>query len=85
MLNLADADAVRAAAADLTCGSADELTGFAVQRMVPGGVEMLVGSRQRSAVRSGGRLRRGRRAGGAAGRFRYTTAPAHGDGRDRDD
>jgi acetyl coenzyme A synthetase (ADP forming)-like protein len=44
LLNLADADAVDAAAADLLSRLGGELTGFAVQRMVPGGVEMLVGS-----------------------------------------
>ena len=44
ILNLADADAVRASAADLISRLGDELTGFAVQRMVPGGVEMIVGS-----------------------------------------
>jgi acyl-CoA synthetase (NDP forming) len=44
ILNLADSDAVRASAADLVSRLGDELTGFAVQRMVPGGVEMIVGS-----------------------------------------
>jgi acetyl coenzyme A synthetase (ADP forming)-like protein len=44
ILNLADANAVGAAAADLASRLGDELTGFAVQRMVTGGVEMLVGS-----------------------------------------
>jgi acetyl coenzyme A synthetase (ADP forming)-like protein len=44
ILDLADSVAVRAAAADLISRLGDELTGFAVQRMVPGGVEMLVGS-----------------------------------------
>ena len=44
ILNLADADAVRAAATHLMARLGDDVTGLAVQRMVPGGVEMLVGS-----------------------------------------
>jgi acetyl coenzyme A synthetase (ADP forming)-like protein len=44
VLNLADARELRMAAADLESRLGAELTGFAVQRMVPGGVEMLVGS-----------------------------------------
>jgi acetate---CoA ligase (ADP-forming) len=44
VLNLADSEAVRAAAVDLTSRLGDNVTGFAVQRMEPGGVEMLVGS-----------------------------------------
>lgn len=44
VLDLADADAVRTAAADLASRLGDELTGYAVQPMVPDGVEMLVGA-----------------------------------------
>ncbi len=44
LLNLQDADAVRDSATALLSRLGDELTGFIVQRMVPGGVEMLVGS-----------------------------------------
>jgi acetyl coenzyme A synthetase (ADP forming)-like protein len=44
VLNLSDARALRTASADLQSRLGAELTGFAVQRMVPGGVEMLVGS-----------------------------------------
>ena len=43
ILNLPHADAVRAAAADLASRLGEELTGLAVQQMVPAGVEMLVG------------------------------------------
>ena len=43
-LNLVDAHAVRLAAADLEARLSQELTGFLVQRMVPDGVEMLVGA-----------------------------------------
>ena len=44
LLNLADPAAVRSAALDLISRLGRELTGFAVQRMVPGAVEMLVGA-----------------------------------------
>ena len=44
LLNLQNADAVRDSAASLLSRLGAELTGFVVQRMVPGGVEMLVGS-----------------------------------------
>ena len=44
VLDLRDADAVRSAAAGLARRLGDELTGYAVQRMVAGGVEMLVGA-----------------------------------------
>jgi acyl-CoA synthetase (NDP forming) len=43
-LNLVDAHAVRTAAEDLEARLPRELTGFLVQRMVPDGVEMLVGA-----------------------------------------
>ena len=43
-LNLPDASAVRKAAADFERRFAGELTGLLIQRMVPGGVEMLVGA-----------------------------------------
>jgi acetate---CoA ligase (ADP-forming) len=45
-LNLANEIEVRAAAEDLTRALKDEFTGLLVQRMVPGGVEMLVGALQ---------------------------------------
>jgi acetyl coenzyme A synthetase (ADP forming)-like protein len=45
-LNLSDEQAVRAAAEDLTCTLGGDLAGLLVQRMVPGGVEMLVGAVQ---------------------------------------
>jgi acyl-CoA synthetase (NDP forming) len=44
ILDLPDAEAVRDSAAALMRRLAGELDAFAVQRMVPGGVEMLVGS-----------------------------------------
>lgn len=43
ILDLADSNAVAAAAADMVSHLGQELTGFAVQRMIPAGVEMLVG------------------------------------------
>jgi acetyl coenzyme A synthetase (ADP forming)-like protein len=45
-LNLADAAAVRAAYADFTSRFGDEMTAALVQRMVPAGVEMIVGALQ---------------------------------------
>ena len=44
VLDIGDSRGVRTAAADLISRLGAELTGFAVQRMVAGGVEMLVGS-----------------------------------------
>jgi acyl-CoA synthetase (NDP forming) len=43
-VNLTDANAVRAACADLQSRLRENVTGFLVQRMVDGGVEMLVGA-----------------------------------------
>jgi acyl-CoA synthetase (NDP forming) len=47
-LNLAEGSAVRAAAAEFAAEFRDDMTGMVVQRMVPGGVEMLVGTIQDS-------------------------------------
>ena len=44
LLDLQSAEAVRDSAAALIARLGDELTGFIVQRMVPGGIEMLVGA-----------------------------------------
>lgn len=44
VLNLPDADAVRTAAEDLSHRLGEELTGYIVQPMIAGGVEMLVGA-----------------------------------------
>jgi acetyl coenzyme A synthetase (ADP forming)-like protein len=43
VLGLADPASVRRAASDLIARLGDKLTGFSVQRMIPGGAEMLVG------------------------------------------
>ena len=44
LLDLTDRHAVQSAASDLAHRLGDELTGYIVQQMIPGGVEMLVGA-----------------------------------------
>jgi acetyl coenzyme A synthetase (ADP forming)-like protein len=44
VLNLTDAESVRSAAEDLSHRLGEELTGYVVQQMITGGVEMLVGA-----------------------------------------
>ena len=76
-LNLSDDAALRAAFEDFSNRFAGEMTSVLVQRMVPAGVEMIVGRAAGSAVRAADRLRNRRRARGLLRRQRVPAASPH--------
>ena len=74
-LNVGDAAGVRTAYADFATAFGDEMTAVLVQRMVPRGVEMIVGAVQDPLVRPAHRVRNRRRARRRAGGHRIPAAP----------
>ena len=75
-LNLTDAASVRAVARQFETEFAGEMSGMVVQRMVPGGVEMLVGAIEDLDLRPDRRLRQRRRARRTARRHGVPAASA---------